>query len=335
LLLRAGFLLVSVFVFQLAARAADTNPPPRLTVELRDGSRVVGTSAERIFTFHSALLGEIKFDVNDLRTIDCLTTNSARLTTANGDTLTVWFAKAELRVNTGFGKLELPVSSLRRLTVSPAGHSNQRREGLVLFWSGDGEGKDNVGTDPDTLNALGPSGSVMVSNNAALVSMQQTRQISFEAWIKPRSVPHEFPVLLRKGGNWGSAYGGYELYLNANGDNDLTFVSGGYGVDTHNANGRWINQHLGEWIHVAFTLDDRTKAAKFYVNGQPTNDEFNSGTDSDLNFDLPNNLYIGAPDPASHPNRARFDGEIRNVMLFNRVLTAKEIRTDFEAGHPD
>jgi hypothetical protein len=119
--------------------------------------------------------------------------------------------------------------------------------------------------------------------------------------------------------------------LNANGDNDITFISGGYGVDTHGANGRWINRHLGEWIHVAFTMDDRTKTAKFYVNGQPTNDEYSSGTSSDLNFDLPNDLYIGAPDPASNGNRSRFDGVMRDVMLFNRALTAEEIHEDYAA----
>ena len=68
-----------------SARAADTNPPPRLTVELRDGSRVVGVSAEKYFKFHSALLGEIKLDVKDLRSVECISTNQ--------DKLTGWFAR--------------------------------------------------------------------------------------------------------------------------------------------------------------------------------------------------------------------------------------------------
>ena len=57
------------------------------------------------------------------------------------------------------------------------------------------------------------------------------------------------------------------------------------------------------------------------------------GTRNDLNFDLQNNLYIGAPDPASNANRSRFDGEMRNLLLFNRALTAAEIREDYEGGH--
>jgi hypothetical protein len=47
----------------LASPPADTNPPPRLTVELRDGSRVIGTSVDKNFKFRSALLGDLKLGV--------------------------------------------------------------------------------------------------------------------------------------------------------------------------------------------------------------------------------------------------------------------------------
>ena len=336
-LLRAGLFFTLAFFAALAASAAAyTNPPPRLTVELRDGSRVVGDCVEKNFRFHSALLGEIKLAAADIRAIDCRATNAATLTTANGDTLTVWFVNPELRVNTGFGKVDLAVGSLRRMSVSAGQRPGQARAGLVLFWSGTGDGKNNIGTDPDTLTDLNQPGAVKVANNTDLVSMQQTRQLTMEMWIKPNSIPQYFPVLLSKGGNQpGRAYGGYEFYLNANGDNDIGFVSGKRGGSTVGANGRWINNHLGEWIHVAFTVDDRTKTPKFYVNGQPTNDEDNNGTDADINFDVPNNLYIGRPDPVANANRARFDGEMRDVMLFNRVLSADEIQSDYQADHPN
>ena len=320
MVLRAFSLFTLAFVTNIPiVRAADTNPPPRLTVDLRDGSRVVGQSVEKHFKFHSALLGNLKLAVKDIRSIDCVSSNTAKLATANGDLLTVSFADSEFAVRTSFGKVDLKANSLRRVVVLAVKSAGQAREGLVASWLNEGDGKDNV---------------TMVPNNADLVSMQQTRQLTFEAWIKPNSIPHEFPVLLSKGGNQpGGAYGGYEFMLNANADNDLVFVSGGCAIVTHNANGRWINNHLGEWIHVAFTIDDQTKVAKFYINGQSTNDEYNMGTRNDLNFDLQNNLYIGAPDPASNANRSRFDGEMRNLLLFNRALTAAEIREDYEGGH--
>jgi hypothetical protein len=205
---------------------------------------------------------------------------------------------------------------------------------LVLYFPLDAAGQQQI-RDFSGQHNTGRSGEIVVSNSPSLVSMQQTRQLTFAVWIKPESIPSLFPVLLSKGGNEpGGAYGGYEFLLNANGDNDLVFVSGGCEFVTHNANGRWINNHLGEWIHVAFTIDDHAKIAQFYVNGQPTNDAFNEGSNDDLNFDLQNNLYVGAPDPASNANRSKFDGSMRDLMLFNRVLTAKEIQNIYKSTKP-
>lgn len=207
-------------------------------------------------------------------------------------------------------------------------------KGLVICFPMASTGQQQI-RDFSGQHNNGKATAIIVSNSTSLVSMQQTRELTFTVWIKPNSIPHEFPVLLSKGGNEpGGAYGGYEFLLNANGDNDLVFESGGCEIVTHNANGCWINSHLGEWIHVAFTIDDRTKTARFYVNGQPTNDEYSSGTSDDLNFDLPNNLYVGAPDPASNPNRAAFDGGMRNLMLFNRALTGSEIQKIYKSTKP-
>lgn len=117
------FALVSVlFTSITSSQAADTNLPPRLTVELRDGSRVVGESGEKHFKFRSALLGEIKLSVKDIRAVECTSTNTAKLTTVNGDMLTVSFLDSEFPVKTSFGKVELGVAAIRAMQVSyPAG----------------------------------------------------------------------------------------------------------------------------------------------------------------------------------------------------------------------
>lgn len=209
---------------------------------------------------------------------------------------------------------------------------------LVLYYSFKNTKQAGV-TDQSGYDNDGKIAAVVTSNTPSLVSMQQTRQLTIAVWIKPNSIPQEFPVIVGKGGNWApGAYGGYELTLNANGDNDLVFVSGSSAVATGGANGRWINNHLGEWIHVVFALNDETKTAKFYVNGKPTNDEVDFGSyfnnSIPLNFDVPNNLYVGKPDPAHHPNRASFDGSMRELMIFNRALTAEEVQALFKSSKP-
>jgi hypothetical protein len=119
--LRAFSFLAITFVLQIDVRAADTNPPPRLTIELRDGSRVVGESGFGKIKFHSALLGDIKLDVKNIRSVECVSTSSARLVTSDGDTLTVSFAETVLPVKTSFGKVELAMNSVRQIKVLSAG----------------------------------------------------------------------------------------------------------------------------------------------------------------------------------------------------------------------
>jgi hypothetical protein len=177
--------------------------------------------------------------------------------------------------------------------------------------------------------------SVVVTNSPSLVSMQDTHQLTLALWIKPNSIPGFFPVLLSKGGNESpSAYGGYELDLNASGDNDIVFVSGGYFADTSEADGSLINNHLGEWIHVAFTIDTVAQTAQFYVNGQSVTNVASGGSITDVNFNVTNDLYIGTPDPAANGNRARFDGEMGQILIYNRTLSAGEIQKIFSTTKP-
>lgn len=177
--------------------------------------------------------------------------------------------------------------------------------------------------------------SLVVSNSPSLVSMTNTHQLTMAAWIRPNSVPSEFPVVISKGGNEAPAdYGGYELVLNANGDNDIMFNSGGFDAYTAGAAGTLINNQVGQWIHIAFTIDTDAQAAQFYVNGQAWTNLGTYGNFSDVNFGLTNNLYIGTPDPAANGNRAPFDGDIRQVMIYNRALSADEIQKIYSSTKP-
>ena len=159
ILLRAFSFLVFLSVLPSAGRAADTNPPPRLSVELRDGSRVVGDSVEKKIEFRSALLGEIKLAVKEIRSVECVATNAAKLTTANGDTLTGWFVNSKLAVKTSFGKVEVPMDSIRSVKVAS---KSQFVSSSQTFNIDFGPGKGNtkqvgpaaVGNDGDFWNSV-------------------------------------------------------------------------------------------------------------------------------------------------------------------------------------
>ena len=227
------------------------------------------------------------------------------------------------------GALTLTTVFLAAVAMAKPVSSN----GLVLWFR---NGPDTLKLrDASPQKNNGTATSVIVSNSPSLVSMQTTRQLTLAAWIKPNSVGFEFPVIIAKGGNNGpNAYGGYELVLNSNGDNDVIFASGAFYADTHAANGSLINHHLGEWIHVAVTIDAVNQTLQFYIDGVPYSNVYTSGAFSAINFDLPNNLYVGAPDPGSDSDFASFDGTIRQVRVYNRTLSADEIQKIFSSGQP-
>jgi hypothetical protein len=132
---------------------------------------------------------------------------------------------------------------------------------LVLYFPLGATDQQNI-RDSSGKHNTGVATAIVVTNSPSLVSMQQTRELTIPVWIKPTSWKSEFPDIVDKGGNQPpGAYGGYELTLNANGDNDLVFDSGSVIIDTQQANGSLINNHLGEWIHVAFTINDREGGA--------------------------------------------------------------------------
>jgi hypothetical protein len=202
------------------------------------------------------------------------------------------------------------------------------RNGLVLYLSTVNlPARDLSGSKNNAV-----ASSLMISNSPSLVSMQQTHQLTYCAWIKPNSVDAFFPDLISKGGNTpGGAYGGYEITLDTSGDHDLVFESGAFDAFT---GGGLINNQLGQWIHIAFTIDTVAQSVQFYVNGQAVDTSIETGSYSDVNFDLPNNLYIGSRDPAADTDRCNFDGQMREVMLFNRALSADEIQKIFSQTTP-
>jgi hypothetical protein len=333
-----GFLCASCLI-SIAVQAADTNPPPRLTVDLRDGSRVVGTSVENNFKFHSALLGDIKLAVKDIRGVECVSSNSAKLTTVNDDTLTVSFVDPDFAVQTSFGKVELPVDAVRQLSVSTIVLTGIHPPGLVALWSGEGNANDSVGGNNGSSTigidyADGVVGQAFKFDGSRVdgvgyipvpaspcLNVGAGSGLTIECWIKPahlgpigaEGIPIvEWDSQSKEGlGFWVEQ--GFKLYGNIEDSmgNSHTLMSARGLVSTR------------RFQHVALTYDKNTGAAMLYINGIVAAAE-NIGSLTPQTA-WPLNIGRRTGQPIGRNNT--YSGLLDELALYNRALSANEIKS--------
>lgn len=331
-------LLLLLSIHPAAADPADTNTPTlRLTVDLRDGSRVIGESGSEHWKFHSALLGDLKLAVKDIRSVECVATNSARLVTANDDTLMVWFEDSEVTAKTSFGKVTLAVDSIRKITVSGSGGTGARRPGLVALWSGENNGKDAIGgndaelTDIDFTDGQvgrafllnGFSSWMKIPSNDKL-DVGKGDGLTVTAWIKPTNVRGFHPILEWEVTRQKDAVTLWLGHL----PQDRGVLLGNIG-DTAGQNHMLFSGQgallENQFQHVALTYDKNTGVGRLFLNGRVVAEE-NMGV---FTPDTTGDLFISrrpADQPGDWTYNTFFGGLLDEVAIYNRALSKEEIQ---------
>jgi hypothetical protein len=336
----------SVFSFGLVvspAASVVTNQQTgfRLTIDLRDGSRIVGRNGDEEFQFRSDVLGDIKLPIGRIRAIECLAkTNATQLATINGDTLTAQFITKAVRVEAAFGKLKLPVDLIRHVQIAPFGRSGKDQPGLVALWLGDDKGVDSVGghdaaVPPDVtyapaktgqgFNLDGQSHRIIVPH-APELNFEASQDFSLSAWIMPLPPPppltSDIMSIIDKRYAPDSAHcQGYELHL-VGGRLDLRMSdsSADNGIDWGPAG---PDLRDGQWHYVAATLlRNSPSGGHLYVDGQMV-----------LTFDPTEEAGdLSNPEPLRIGNHCDpnyftfFHGIIGKIALYNRALSDSEIQ---------
>jgi hypothetical protein len=333
-----GLLIFAGCVRPDQTAAKDDTAAVRLTAELRDGSRVVGQGVDKTFAFHSVLLGNVELAVKDIRSIECVTTNSAKVTTTGGDVLTVGFAQSELKLQTGFGKLELPVNSIRHLTVSVLHAGAKPIDGLVALWSAEGNGNDSVGGNTAMLTDIsfangktgqafsfnGTSSSIKIIPHSNALDVGAGAGFTVTAWIKPSEVDGLYPIL-----EWNNGYEwGVHLYICKDGGPGSLYGNIVERVHlSHQVYSSVAPVTTDVFHHVALTYDKASGAAKIYCNGTVVG-ETNVGSFSPQTS---YNLFLGRrPSDES----SLFAGLMDEISIYNRALSDDEINSLAEATAP-
>ena len=325
--------ILSVTTFCLShanAAATDTNGF-RLTVELQDGSRLVGKAGDDNYQFHSDVLGEMKLPLGKIHSIECQAkTNSVKLTTSNGDVLSVQFTMKAIRIETAFGSVKLSANLLKRIQVSPMGRLSKSRPGLVALWSGEGDGDDSAsGNNPTLMDisfADGQVGQAFNFNNAnssikiaasSSLNVGAGPGFTIMAWVNPSDISKPNPITeWNNGGAYGvhfyitTTYPG-NLYANIIGSD-----GSGHLIYTTSA---VVKANVFQ--HVALTYDKASGVGTLYCNGavvlQQALGSFTPQTPYDLDL---------GRRPLTRGETYAFAGFLDEVAIYNRALSAEEIK---------
>lgn len=330
----------------VTAGLTDSNLPScRLTIELRDGSRVIGEPIHNQIQFHSSLLGNLKLAVKDIRSIECVSSNSAKLSTTGGDTLTVWFMDPNVIVKTSFGQIDLRATSIRTMSVYAANPVGGHRPGLVALWSGENNGKDSIGTNDAELTDMnfadgqvgrsfslnGNSSWAKIPANPSL-DVGKSDGLTISAWIKPMNVNSFHPIL-----EWEVTVqkNSVQLWI-GHMPQDRGVLFGNIGDDQGVSHvlcsppGTIIR---GRFQHIVMTYDKTSGIGRLLVNGQIVAEE-NLGIFTPHTID---DIFISRR-PCDHPGdwtyNTFFDGLLDEVAIYNHALSIKEIEAiELEGNH--
>jgi hypothetical protein len=208
----------------------------------------------------------------------------------------------------------------------------------VSWWTANSTANDALGLNNATLSNVtyttGEVGQAFSFNGrngwAALgdpSSLAFTASMTIEGWIKANGLPtnYNFGAIMFRGDD----RGGLDPYsLDLLPDGRLRFE-----VDSgHGAADLWAPLQLGQFVHVAATLDDATGAMTIYENGAVV-----AQTVTPLR-------PFGALDPTQQPGvgignsnalsnyDVPFNGLIDELTVYNRALTAGEVLGIYKAG---
>ncbi len=343
---RGGLALILLLTISSRPAVAAEKPAGfRLTVELRDGSRVVGLGRDKKLEFRSPVLGELKLPLEKIRFVEAQAgTNRYKLTTASDDSLLVAFTMDEVRVETAYGVVKLPAGMIKTLRVSVHGGAGRPTDGLIGLWSGEGNAVDAVTGNSGSLRNVSftdgvagqafsfapdnfPYGTytgVQIPDRPAYVL---TKSLTIESWVRPRG--NGYIILSR--GDHRPGMDPYTLSMQAN--HTLRFQICGPAAES-----TYIDTQLayGVWTHVAAVLDGDAGTLRLYTNGVlAAQADTRVVPIGELIPGLSPGLGIGNLNDGG--NNFPFIGDLDEVGLYNRALAVEEINAIYNenSAHAD
>ena len=300
-------------------------PPPRLAVDLDDGSRIIGTARAAALKMDSALLGGVKVGLRKIERIEFAGEGKrVRVQFRNGDVLSGTTDLDRFELATAMGDLSIPVE--HTVTIERV-----RIPGLVAFYPLDGDARDSIGDNHGTVHGatltedrLGRPGRaywfdadgdhIDCGAGQRLQVGGPDRSFSVSLWAKPvklDQVQHAFGMGRR---------GRFHAIAIGIGEN-LAFSFGGNALRSTGE-----RDDPAGWHHWVATYDGRANARRIYLDGDLVAEDVSPG-----DFVGRGRVYIGTSDWKDGP----FHGAIDDVRLYNRALSETEVLEVYWTGKED
>lgn len=206
-------------------------------------------------------------------------------------------------------------------------------DGLVAEWKLNGNATDTVGGDNGTITgAVATTGENGVTNNAynftsgtSYITIPNPVPTTFDgftvsAWLNSSAIAsggYSYGVLLGVDGTIGTSI----FYLGTNASGAYAASADGSSANTYGSTGTYAND--GKWHLVTLTYNGSTQTT--YLDGQQ---KVSTALTSITNSTTSLKEFIGSYYPISRP----FKGQIDDVRIYNRGLSATDVATLYAAG---
>jgi len=324
----------------------------QLAIELRDGSHVIGKGLDDALNFHSSAMGDLKLTWAGIRSIDYAGTNTemARLTATNGDVYEVRFDATSVRVETSFGKTELPVKLIRSVKVTVTGNAMALSSSLVARWTGDGNAKDSAGHFDGQVSGgvtyvQGPSAGQAFQFNGAATKVDfgsgagnfGTNDFTVAFWMKTSSrMPQE--GIMAKRATCDGMNCGWDIQIgSAQQPQDLPVGCLVFGMMPGNNKPSYSILSLhpvndGQWHHIAWARQSTGSGGatgQFYLDGALDKSMTYAET-----IDIVNQtpMVLGQNVCQGHDGCRAYSGALADLQIFNQALSAEDILAMYQEG---
>lgn len=300
---------------------------PQLRLNLADGSRLIGETTLKVLALRSEALGQVEIPLEKARSVKLGKERTpATVLLANGDKVQGGLVATTVALRTIFGPVTVPLAQVTEIEVSVLPTNADLATGLVAYYPFQEDAKDRSGNENhgEVTGAVFEDGGLRFRGNGSTFvrvrrheTLEPAEALTIAMWVK--GVPGQ-----AAGQGWGTVVrkcancqGGYHF---KGGGVSTFYLDGNNPCSTREAMAVAF-QPFAEtrWQHIAATCSRTERTVRTYQDGELVNE-------APLTVPLVHSgdLYLGGAN--LNGDDGGFRGLIRDVRIYNRALSAAEVR---------